>query len=120
LALAESAQIRALTRLWTVDESDFRVAPAVIRRGILAVLRSVHPGKWYDANDVARLAVVETGTSLTPVQATPESTNSRIDRSTVDRALVELGVIGTISLALDDRGRPTALRLTDAGVEGIR
>jgi hypothetical protein len=120
VALDGPGRIRALTRIWSVDEADSWAVPAVIRRAVIAVLQSCEPGTWYDANEVARLVAVQTGLALARALENAQRSRAGINRSTVDRALVALGVIGTISIALDERDRPTALRLTDAGTVAIR
>ncbi|HLZ08038.1 MAG TPA: hypothetical protein VKT80_05575, partial [Chloroflexota bacterium] len=120
LALGEPERVRALTRIWSVDETDLVAVTAVIRRAILTVLRTGKPGFWYGANELARLAAAQTGIAPAPALSGAGRPHAGINRLLVDRAIVALGVLGTIAVALDARDRPTALRLTEAGEAAIR
>jgi hypothetical protein len=123
MSLAEPERIRALTRMWSVDETGPNVVPVVVRRGVLAALRTAEPGRWYDANAVARLAALPISPSPSgsvPSSGGDDRNRVTIDRASVDRAVVALAVIGANSVVLDRRERPTAVRLTDAGFQAIR
>jgi hypothetical protein len=120
--LDEPGRVRALTRIWSVDDSDAKAVSALVRRGILTALRLAEPERWYDANSVARLAVVQVAATQPRPSPSGSSDQSRsaIDRAAVDRAILALAVIGTIAIAIDRRKRPTAIQLTEAGNLAIR
>lgn len=111
-------RIRALARLWLIDERAPDRVPGRVRRALWQTLRGVEANRWYDLDTLARrvawLAAAARPTSEDqPAElAAPRHSVARRD---LDRAISTLAWIGVIAVAARARGRPAALRLTDTG-----
>ena len=121
--LTEAERVRALTRMWIVDDTGHAPVPGTVRHGVVTALRGAEPGRRYDANSVARLAAIPVSNHESVPErhaAGAEAPRPTIERTTIDRAFIALSVIGTVSVTLDQRGRPTAIGLDEAGLNAIR
>lgn len=121
--LVEPERIRALTRMWAVDDTGSKSVPAPVRRGVISALLTGDAGRWYDANSLARLTAGLVASVRPVATSLPDRGpvgSLTIDRASVDRAIISLAVVGAISITLDRRERPTSFCLSPAGFQAIR
>ncbi|HLG51088.1 MAG TPA: hypothetical protein VKY56_05560 [Chloroflexota bacterium] len=114
------SRIRALGRLWLVDESAPGAAPAWLRHGLCEALRRCSPAAWYDLNTLARYIVRATA-SAGPASEHDHGRASRraLARRDLESAIQTLGWIGILQVGVDHRGRLLAVQLTAAGREAL-
>ena len=120
-SLGDAEQIRILTRIWSVDETVARAVPLPVRRGVVSALRLIESGRWYHTNDIARAAAsLVSKAAGRPIGTVPATEpGESVDRPSIDRSLIALAVIGVVEISIDERGRPAALRLTEAGDNAV-
>ncbi|MBX6771164.1 MAG: hypothetical protein IRY83_05520 [Chloroflexi bacterium] len=110
------SRIRALGRLWLVDESAPGAVPAWLRHGLREALRRCSPAAWYDLNALARY-IVRVTASAGPASEHDHRRASRraLARRDLESAIQTLGWIGILQVGVDHRGRLLAVQLTAAG-----
>lgn len=121
LGLAE--QIRAVARLWLVDERAPRRSPEQVRRALWEALRLSDPAVWYDLNSLARrvawLASVAGGRTSEDRPVPPREPGTGISRRDLESAVEVLGWIGLAAVGDDGTGRPVAICLGKHGPSAL-
>ncbi|MGH2460853.1 MAG: hypothetical protein ACRDIY_18510, partial [Chloroflexota bacterium] len=116
---APAEQVRALARLWLVDEQADRDVPEWIRRRLWDIVKRLDQAVWYDLSSVAAAMAWRATINDRPHDASADQAgaDSRrwLARRQVDRAIEVLGWIGVITLGDDGRGRPVAIQIAEPG-----
>jgi hypothetical protein len=119
IRLAHVDKVRALARLWRVDEGAPIPVREAVRQCLVETLAAAACNAWYDVDDVARaVAAARGGQTASPTFAEPEQLTGpspTVSRRDVERGLIALAWLGVVDLAVDARERPVAVRVGEAG-----
>ncbi|HVC33642.1 MAG TPA: hypothetical protein VNL16_09045 [Chloroflexota bacterium] len=119
-----AGRVRALARLWLVDEQSPRPVSGRVRRALWDALRNAAVDTWYDLDSLARRAAWFAAPAGSQAAEAGQSAGPTGLERSIARRDVELGVevlawIGVIAIADDARGRPVAVRLTAEGLGAL-
>jgi hypothetical protein len=124
VALPEVERVRALARLWLVDDAGTAPLAPEVRQAVRSALLTLEPGSWYDFDQVARL-VARRAAELVPDGATRIGSSpagagrATFGRRDLERAIEVLSWIGVVALGGDQAGRPVAVSLTPRGLTAL-
>lgn len=108
--LDEAGRVRALARLWLVDDAAPAALPEAVRQAFWETMRALDSEKWYNLGEVARRIAWEAGRT---------GAGRGFGRDQLQSAVVTLAWLGVVRFAVDDRGRPIALSITAWGAEAL-
>ena len=121
--LATADKVRALARLWRVDDIVSGGVPVEIRQCLAETLGSFTPLVWFDVDDVSRAVAVARGELATIVSgAESEPSTGRlttISRRDVERGLISLTWLGVAEVSVDARERPVAVCVSEVGQRAL-
>lgn len=124
LQIGPRERVRAVTRLWLIEDRMPGTAPSPIRHALRQVLRDVEPRQWYDVNSVARRAAWSIGQGSSRIAPAVESRDGRpgtlISRRDLDQATQMLSWLSVVRVARAPSGRILGLHVTEAGEVALR
>lgn len=122
--LAWNQQVRALARLWLIDERSPRVIPSRVRQGIWRMLWHLETDVWYDLRSIgpivawcARAPNVGRSDRTEPASQSPPGRS--IAWHDVEIGLQTLAWIGIVALGSSRTRRLAALQRTPAGQQAL-
>jgi|GEM_PF-6530427 len=109
--LADGLRVRALARLWFVDDEGPVSIPETIRHALWDTAATLIDQRWYSLDEVARVVAWEIGRT--------GSSTRVVAREQLEAAVWTLVWLGVLQVALDHRERPQAVRVTSWGADAL-
>jgi hypothetical protein len=121
--LSSTQRVRALARLWLVDDRSPRRVPAHVRQALWQVLMRAEVGTWYDVSSLARRVawqVAFSGSEHTEGGPPIHSSDRRVTtRRDLEAAVEVLGWIGVLLVGDASPGHPVAIQITGDGRQAL-
>lgn len=118
--LTSAQRVRALARLWLVDDRSPRHVPVLLRQALWQVLMLADVGTWYDVSSLARrvawqMTFVGSGRADSAGQGHAPDRRAVMTRRDLDAAVEVLGWVGVILVGDVSPRRPVAIQITGDG-----